>query len=159
MGKSKEEREKDTILAVLKHSGEIPYSDLLLRGGEGLASTLLVLVNEGKVKRRQNSDQGTLYSLAISNVEDIVVMLVTNKPGIKATELVVDVIEYMHKNEMQEWDHPENTIGTINKLVKTGELVEVEYVLPDMDYRAKSLYFPKGTKVSLEPSSPLGDPI
>lgn len=35
----------------------------------------------------------------------------------------------------------------LEDLVKDGQLVEVEYVLPNMSWRAKSFYLPAGTKV------------
>lgn len=35
----------------------------------------------------------------------------------------------------------------LEKLVDEGSLIEVEYVLPTMDYRTKSILFPKGTDI------------
>lgn len=35
----------------------------------------------------------------------------------------------------------------VQDLVDTGELVEIEYNLPEMNYRTKSFYLPKGTEV------------
>jgi len=37
-------------------------------------------------------------------------------------------------------------------MVERGDIVEVEYVLKSVPYRAKSLYFPAGTEVSVVPS-------
>lgn len=31
-------------------------------------------------------------------------------------------------------------------LLNTREVIEIEYILPQMDYRIKSMYFPKGTQ-------------
>lgn len=38
---------------------------------------------------------------------------------------------------------------TLEQLVQQGKIIEVEYVLPSMNYRVKSIYFPKGTEVRL----------
>lgn len=35
---------------------------------------------------------------------------------------------------------------TLQFLPDTGEIIEIEYVIPHMSYRVKSLYFPIGTK-------------
>ena len=37
----------------------------------------------------------------------------------------------------------------IENLVASGRLIEVEYVLPGMDYRAKSLLFPADAEVRI----------
>jgi len=37
----------------------------------------------------------------------------------------------------------------INELINENELVEVEYALPNMDYRIKSFILPGGTKVKV----------
>lgn len=78
----------------------------------------------------------------------LIIELVSNKPGIKGTELVTEVVSAYYKSELvSPTGSDETTIESINHLVKKGELVEVEYVLPTMTYRVKSLYFPKGTEI------------
>lgn len=77
-------------------------------------------------------------------------------PGIKAVQLVSEVTSEVMKrikaqapslgNDNQEG---KNVVDIINAMVKEGELVEVEYVLPTMVYRVKSVYFPKGTIVRI----------
>ena len=37
----------------------------------------------------------------------------------------------------------------LEKLVDEGSLIEVEYVLPTMDYRAKSILFSKGSDIEI----------
>jgi hypothetical protein len=148
MGKTPEDLEKDKILTILKHSGEIRYAELILRGGEHLASPLLELVQEGKVKRRQTGDQGTLYSLALATTQDVITYLVNNKPAIKGTELVTEIITTLFENGLN--DDTSDPVNILNQMVKDKEIVEVEYVLPNMEYRVKSLYFPKGTTVPLQ---------
>lgn len=38
----------------------------------------------------------------------------------------------------------------LNELVEQKRIVEIEYVLPQMHYRIKSLYLPKGTEISIK---------
>jgi hypothetical protein len=84
-------------------------------------------------------------------VRQLILTTVTNKPGIKATELVVEVMMLLSESgsTLPERGSGEGIVNTLNDLVSEQEVVEVEYVLPTMTYRVKSLYFPKGTKVKL----------
>jgi hypothetical protein len=77
--------------------------------------------------------------------ENIIVTLVTGKTAIKGTELVTKAIGVMCANSLvtPETDVPE----MIDDLVARGEIMELEYVIPAMNYRIKSLYFPKGTEI------------
>lgn len=36
-------------------------------------------------------------------------------------------------------------LDTLENMVKEGSIIELEYILPSISYRVKSLYFPKGT--------------
>lgn len=60
--------------------------------------------------------------------------------GIKATELVTQVAAHTLIDTDQ-------YTRLVQKLIDDGEIMEIEYVLPDMPYRAKSFYLPKGAKV------------
>ena len=46
-----------------------------------------------------------------------------------------------------------DVIELLDELIGEGRLVEVEYVLPAMSYRVKSLLFPAGTEIFLKGSS------
>jgi hypothetical protein len=61
--------------------------------------------------------------------------------GCKATELVTDLavafkgdVDFLQLSDI------------LDKLIASNEIIEIEYILPDMDYRIKSFYLPKGTK-------------
>lgn len=69
--------------------------------------------------------------------EEIIIDVVTKLQGCKATELVA-------RPEVATLD---NVLELLPKLVKEGKLVEVEYDLPTISYRIKSLYFPAGTEI------------
>ena len=76
--------------------------------------------------------------------------IVEARQGCKATELVVFLTE----------EHPEllvmlgETPEAIEELVHEGELVEVEYVLPTMDYRVKGFLLPRGSQVVVHDGKP-----
>ena len=76
----------------------------------------------------------------------LVKQVVKEKQGCKAVELVTFVAMEMAKSPSTsdiDVDLPE----LIETMTKEGELVEVEYVLPNMDYRVKSFLLPKGTEI------------
>ncbi len=70
----------------------------------------------------------------------IILDKVNNSTGIKAVELVV-AVQTEVKSEFQHDEY----VKTIEELVSSKEIVELDYILPSMNYRVKSLYFPKGT--------------
>lgn len=40
-------------------------------------------------------------------------------------------------------------LTTISELVKEGELIEIEFTFPGMEYRMKSFFLPKGTVIGI----------
>lgn len=64
--------------------------------------------------------------------------------GIKATELVLEVMGEINPNKWEGDLFQE----IVNEMIKEGHIIELEYILPNMDYRVKSIYFPKGTILS-----------
>ncbi len=72
--------------------------------------------------------------------KNLIVEVVTELQGAKATVLAMD------ERLINLW--LEHDAGDLfDELVADGRVVEVEYVLADMDFRAKSFYLPKGTEV------------
>jgi len=83
-------------------------------------------------------------------LRELIKQVVTDHQGCKATEVpvliahVLDNIDnttQLTRSQLQWTAVPE----LVQDLVDKGELVEVEYVLPNMDYRIKSFLLPKGT--------------
>lgn len=72
--------------------------------------------------------------------KSLIVSTIVERQGLKATELasVPDLV-------LSGWEVPE----LVDELVRDGQLVEVEYVLPYMDWRVKSFLLPPGTKVGV----------
>ena len=71
--------------------------------------------------------------------------LVDEKQGCKSVELATLVAMWMAKDP--EIFHNVNVPDLIEEMRIDGTLVEVEYILPNMDDRVKSFLLPKGTEV------------
>ena len=72
-------------------------------------------------------------------MKEKIVEIVNRYPEIKVMSLIPKMAEYLKSGG--------DLLGTIDKMVDSGELVEVNYILPTMSYREKSILFPKGTKI------------
>jgi hypothetical protein len=67
--------------------------------------------------------------------------IVEERQGLKTTELVALLVTKEDKSP-----NLSDTIqAAIQELVHNGEIVELEYVLPNLSYKVKSILFPKGT--------------
>lgn len=73
------------------------------------------------------------------NLRDLTLTIVSNSSGIKATELICEVHQYSIDFELIDYDK------TVQELIASGEIIELEYTLPTLPYQIKSIYFPKGT--------------
>lgn len=77
---------------------------------------------------------------------------VNEKYGIKGTELIVEFVS-AHMEGKLEPNVPHDLVvdytEELNELVQQGDLVEIEVVLPDSAYRARSMYFPRGTEITV----------
>ena len=86
------------------------------------------------------------------DLKRVVIDSVTSRQGCKATELCVDEIvvkafvEYVAGCSMTR-EQAGTLPDLLEELVKEGNLVEVEYVLPMLDCRIKSFLLPANTKV------------
>jgi len=77
--------------------------------------------------------------------KSIVDAIVSNQ-GCKATQLVV----YLEQSGVDLLSRIEQDIPTlVEELVKEGELIEVEYSVPTLNWRAKSFLLPKGSSVTI----------
>ncbi len=74
-------------------------------------------------------------------LKEIILRKVNNSTGIKAVELTLAVMSEINPLIFE----AKTYISELDELVKNGEILELEYTLPNMDYRIKSIYFPKGT--------------
>lgn len=76
-------------------------------------------------------------------LDEVITNLVNNHQGIRATELVLATMSVMGPVN---FTHDEYSTA-VESLVQAKEIVELEYILPQMDYRVKSIYFPKNTRI------------
>jgi len=77
----------------------------------------------------------------MTDYKEIIKTKIDNSTGIKGVELslaVMDVVNPAIFKFEEYWN-------AITELVESGEVMELEFVLPQIDYRTKSIYFPKGT--------------
>ncbi len=79
-------------------------------------------------------------------LRQVIKNLISIKQGVKAPELVVEVINTLIAEGQTTSFDSEEYQAVINALVESGDVVEMEYILPHMEYRVKSIFFPKGTK-------------
>lgn len=70
---------------------------------------------------------------------------VNSAQGLKGVELVLKVMATYGPNPTRLNNNQYNL--ELERLVEEKEIVEIEYILPSIDYRIKSIYFPKGTTI------------
>jgi hypothetical protein len=80
-----------------------------------------------------------------TDVREVILTVISNRPGIKNVDLVLNCMNLLNPLKFEATDYN----FELNKLISEHEIVELEYILPHMDYRVKSIYFPKGTVVSM----------
>lgn len=71
----------------------------------------------------------------------IILNMVNVHQGIKGVDLALKVMGEINPvifNIEEYWI-------TLDSLIQSKEIMEVEYILPQLNYRVKSIYFPKGT--------------
>jgi hypothetical protein len=85
----------------------------------------------------------------MTDIRRIILETVESLGAIKGIELVTRVTVRLCEDERKGGVTPvsDEIISTLNIMVAAGDLVEIEYVVPGMEYRIKSIYMPKGTQV------------
>jgi hypothetical protein len=75
--------------------------------------------------------------------QELLVRRITELQGCKATELVSDeeVVKALMVND------DISLLDALDAIVTTNRIVEIEYVLPELDFRVKSFYLPANTQV------------
>lgn len=75
-------------------------------------------------------------------IKQIIKNIVNLRPGIGNVQLVLDVMTVVNPVCLFENQYQEE----LKSLIENKEILEIEYIRPNMDYRIKSVYFPAGTK-------------
>ena len=79
-------------------------------------------------------------------MRDNILNVINSNSGIKEVQLAMRVMQYIEPSQFSDaiFHHE------LAKLLLNGEIIAVHYVLPTMNDRQKSVYFPKGTKMSFD---------
>ena len=89
-------------------------------------------------------------SWLVGDVNKKILEIVEERPGIKATELVVPLVVWLFENYDPKDYNEIDLVQSLYDLADKEEIIELSYVLPNMQYRTKSLFFPKGTLIFKE---------
>jgi hypothetical protein len=76
-------------------------------------------------------------------MREVILQMVNAHQGIKGVDLALKVMSEINPavfNIEEYWE-------ALFSLTISKEIVEVEYILPQLTYRVKSIYFPKGTEI------------
>lgn len=81
-------------------------------------------------------------------IEKLMVEIINNSSGIKATELAVKAIEALQKIESRTADlpDPKDITDAMYSLSIKKRAIEIEYSVPRTPHRTKSIFFPIGTE-------------
>jgi hypothetical protein len=89
-------------------------------------------------------------------IKQRIVAIITDRQGCKAMELAssLDILSATQPGtEYRKSSGDFNLLELMNELVAERKVVEVEYVLPNLSYRAKSFYLPASTTIQVFPKS------
>jgi hypothetical protein len=78
-------------------------------------------------------------------MKDEIIKIVYDCGPINSIELTSKISVWVWENTRNHSDDEWRFSDVLDELIKNGDIIEVCYTLPQMDYRIKSLYFPKGT--------------
>jgi len=79
-------------------------------------------------------------------MKEEIIKIVNDYEPINSIELTSKISTW-ENNTRNHLDDEWRFSDVLNELVKNGDIIEMCYTLPQMDYRIKSLYFPKGTTI------------
>jgi hypothetical protein len=86
----------------------------------------------------------------MEKLKEILEAIINNSTGIKAIELACEIADFIHTN-----NYDSNQIQqSIEELLADEKICELEFIIPKLDYKIKSIYFPRGTKANLINLSP-----
>lgn len=76
-------------------------------------------------------------------MRESILAVVNTRQGVRSVELAMNVMSEINPVKF----NTEEFHLELENLVKNGEIFELNYTLPGMEYRTKSIYFPRGTKI------------
>ena len=75
-------------------------------------------------------------------LREAILTTVNTRNGVNNVDLILNCMELFSP-----WFDDMDYVFQLAELVSSREIVELEFILFHMDYRIKSIYFPKGTKL------------
>lgn len=88
------------------------------------------------------------------SAREMIQQFVLNQQGCKAT-VIASQIHLIQAAKAEDTD----LVTLIFDMVKSGDLVGIEYALPNMQYRIKTMLFPKGTQFTSDTLAKFFDTI
>jgi hypothetical protein len=82
-------------------------------------------------------------------LKHIIAQIVNEGHCLRRNELIAKVIIHYREDDSLNIKDIDSLDATIDEMITDFDLVEVEYTVPRMRYRVKSLIFPKGTTIEL----------
>jgi len=77
------------------------------------------------------------------NYEKLILDAVNNHNSIRNVDLVLNVMSHLTTPTLMNYEDYE---AAIEHLLSKGDIIELEVIMPQANYRVKSIYFPKGTE-------------
>ena len=91
----------------------------------------------------------SLNEMSAQQLRELITAIVTREQGCKGVELVTKVVVQAHNSGLNDCSDGRSVLEMLQRMVDQDELVEFEYVLPEIPYRTKSFFLPKDTKGGL----------
>lgn len=79
------------------------------------------------------------------SIKELILQAVEEQPGIKGAVLACTVSLAAERTRCG--DDSLDFVECLDILIAEKKIVEVQYVLPTMSYRVKSMFFPAGTQI------------
>lgn len=80
--------------------------------------------------------------ITTSQLQVTIEHIVRTHYAIKNADLVLKTIEHLHPSLFSREEYE----IVLLSMIQSGDILELEYVSPEIDYRIKSIYFVKGTR-------------
>jgi len=77
----------------------------------------------------------------MTDYKEIIIKVVNENSGIKGVELSLRVITIINPLKFNKNEYLQSLLA----VVEDGEILELEFTLSHLDYRVRSIFFPRGT--------------
>jgi hypothetical protein len=77
----------------------------------------------------------------MTDYREIIIKVVNENNGIKGVDLSLRVMALINPVKFDKDEY----FQSLSKAIEDGEILELEFTVPKVDYKVKSIFFPKGT--------------